>query len=65
LENTVLNDFRLSDIEPEKTSFELLLDETCERLSEKQSQYIIGRIDSLEEKLASLEKCLDGLLKQR
>ena len=52
-------------IDMEQDSFELLLDETCERLSEKQSQLFIRRIDSLEEKLESLEKCLESYLQKR
>ena len=57
-----MSDFQIIGIDTGKPSFEYLLDETCERLTDKQSSIIIRRIDSLEAKLTQLEKCLEALL---
>ena len=46
----------------EETSFETVLDTTCERLNEKHLQFSIRRIKKMSEELASLEKELDEFL---
>ncbi|MDR0455940.1 MAG: hypothetical protein LBH20_04550 [Treponema sp.] len=53
---------------PEKTapvsdfSFDSLLDETCERLLDRQVKYAIQRIYDMEKRLGSLERELDEFL---
>ena len=46
----------------ENTSFEAVLDETCERLNEKHVQFSIRRIREMEKELAGLEKELNEFL---
>ena len=41
------------------TSFETLLDTTCERLWEKQIEYSVRRIQEMDEALLNIEKELD------
>ena len=43
-------------------SFNAVVDETCERLMEKQKQYSIRRIHEMEVRLAALEQELDEFL---
>ena len=50
------------DYDLKETSFETVLDTTCERLQEKQVQHSIRRISEMEEKLKGLEKDLDEFL---
>jgi hypothetical protein len=45
-------------------SFETLLDETCERLLDRQVKYSIQRIHELEKRLDTLERELDEFLKK-
>ena len=45
-----------------KSSFEAVLDTTCERLWEMHVQYSIRRIREMEEELDSLEKALDEFI---
>ena len=44
------------------SSFSCVLDETCDRLKDKQVQYSIRRIHEMEDKLSSLERELDQFL---
>ena len=46
----------------EESSFEAMLDTTCERLREKHAQYSIRRIRELDEELSKFEKELDDFL---
>ena len=46
-------------------TFESLLDETCERLLDRQVKYSIQRIYELEKRLASLERELDDFLRNK
>ena len=46
-------------------SFNDVLDETCEKLMEKQVTYSIGRIQEMEECLINLERELDEFLAGR
>ena len=48
-----------------ETSFELVLDEACDRLWEKHVQYSLKRIAEMEKKLSTLEKELDEFLRKR
>ncbi|MDR1466540.1 MAG: hypothetical protein LBI40_02845 [Treponema sp.] len=50
-------------IHQQDISFETILDETCERLSEKKAQYSIARLVQLEAALESMKKELDEFLK--
>ena len=44
------------------TSFNYIVDETCERLKDKQVQYSIRRIHEMEDKLSALEHELEQFL---
>ena len=44
-------------------TFESMLDETCERLLDRQLRYSIQRIHEMEKRLASLERELDEFIK--
>jgi hypothetical protein len=46
-------------------TFESMLDETCERLLDRQVKYAIQRINEMEKRLGSLEAELDEFLKTR
>ena len=46
-------------LDPKETSFEAVLDTTCERLWEKHVQYSLRRIREMDEELKILEKELD------
>ena len=46
-------------------TFESLLDETCERLLDRQVKYSIQRIYELERRLGCLERELDEFLRKR
>ena len=46
-------------------TFDALLDETCERLLDRQVKYSIQRIHELEKRLDSLEHELDEFLRTR
>jgi hypothetical protein len=46
-------------------SFETVLDETCERLWDRQVQYSIQRIHELEDHLTGMERELDAFLLQK
>jgi len=46
-------------------TFDTLLDETCERLLDRQVKYSIQRIHELEKRLAILECELDEFLRKR
>ena len=46
-------------------SFDAVLDETCERLMDKQAQYSIRRIHEMESRLDELERELDMFLQSR
>ena len=46
-------------------SFDTMLDETCERLMDRQMKYSIERIYELERRLASLERELDEFMQNR
>jgi len=48
--------------DPGESSFETMLDSTCERLREKHIRYSIRRIEEMSEELAVLEKELDDFL---
>jgi len=50
------------NVDPQDPSFEVVLDETCERLREKHAQYSIRRIREMDEELGRLEKDLDEFL---
>ena len=58
-------DSALWDSNLEETSFELVLDEACDRLWEKHVQYTLKRISKMEKKLSMLEKELDDFLGKR
>jgi hypothetical protein len=45
-------------------TFDTLLDETCERLLDRQVKYSIQRIHELEKRLDTLERELDEFLKK-
>lgn len=47
----------------EESSFEAMLDTTCERLKEKHVQYSIRRLRELDKELCELEKELEEYLK--
>ena len=49
----------------EETSFEAVLDATCERLWEKKVQYSIQRIGEMEEELLKLEEELNEIILKR
>jgi hypothetical protein len=49
----------------EETSFDAVLDETCDRLMDRQIQYSIRRIHEMEDRLAALERELDEFLLQK
>jgi hypothetical protein len=49
----------------EKTSFDAVLDETCDRLMDRQIQYSIRRIHEMEDHLGALERELDEFLLQK
>ena len=49
----------------EETSFEDVLDATCERLWEKQVQYSVRRIGEMEEELIKLEEELTEFISKR
>jgi hypothetical protein len=55
----------------EKTSqvsdftFDSILDETCERLLDRQVKYAIQRIHEMEKRLINLERELDDFIKTR
>jgi hypothetical protein len=49
-------------IHSSNTSFETVLDETCERLLGKRSQYSIARLSQMEAELDMIEKELDIFL---
>ena len=51
-----------SDYDLIETSFETVLDTTCDRLREKQIQHCIRRIREMEEELKGLEKELDEFI---
>ena len=53
----------LTERDPKATSFESMLDTTCDRLLEKHIQYSIRRIGEMDEQLAELEKELDDFLR--
>ena len=46
-------------------SFDSLLDETCERLLDRQAKYFIQRISEMEKRLGSLERELDEFLQRK
>ena len=46
-------------------TFDSLLDETCERLLDRQIKYAIQRIYEMEKRLGNLEHELDEFLKMR
>jgi len=48
--------------DPKESSFETMLDSTCERLREKHIRYSIRRIEEMDQELAALEKELDTFL---
>jgi hypothetical protein len=50
-------------IHQQNISFETVLDETCERLLGKKTQYSISRLAQLEAELESMEKELENFLK--
>ena len=50
---------------PGKYSFNDVLDETCEKLMDKQAKYSIRRIQEMDECLLSLERELDVFLAQK
>jgi hypothetical protein len=47
------------------TSFDVVLDRTCSRLWERKIQYSMRQIQDLEDRLAELERELDGLVISR
>jgi hypothetical protein len=49
----------------EKISFGAVLDETCERLMDRQIRYSIRRLQEMEDRLGGLEQELDAFLLQR
>ena len=49
--------------DPKESSFETMLDSTCERLREKHIRYSIRRIEEMGQELAALEKELDDFLR--
>ena len=53
------------DSNPQKPSFEFVLDAACERLWEKKVEFSIRRINAMEEKLNQFEKELDEFLGKR
>lgn len=46
-------------------TFDSILDETCERLLDRQVKYAVQRIYEMEKRLHSLEQELDEILKNR
>jgi len=46
-------------------TFDTLLDETCERLLDRQVKYSIQRIHELEKRLCTLERELDDFLRMK
>jgi hypothetical protein len=46
-------------------TFDSLLDETCERLLDRQVKYAIQRIHEMEKRLVNLERELDDFIKNR
>jgi hypothetical protein len=46
-------------------TFDSLLDETCERLLDRQVKYAIQRIYEMEKRLGNLEQELDEFLRKR
>jgi hypothetical protein len=46
-------------------TFDSLLDETCERLLDRQVKYAIQRIHEMEKRLINLERELDDFIKSR
>jgi hypothetical protein len=51
--------------DPKESSFETMLDTTCERLREKHIRYSIRRIEKMTEELNALEKELDDFLSHK
>jgi len=49
---------------PEAFTFDSILDETCERLLDRQLKYSIQRIHEMEKRLCSLEDELDAFLRR-
>ena len=48
----------------DKSSFEALLDNTCDRLEDKHAQYSIRRLDEMDTILGKLEAELDVLIRK-
>ena len=46
-------------------TFDSILDETCERLLDRQAKYSIQRIQELEKRLISIERELDEFCKRK
>ena len=46
-------------------TFDSILDETCERLMDRQAKYSIQRIHELEKRLDTLERELDDFLRKK
>ena len=46
-------------------AFDTLLDETCERLMDRQVKYSIQRIHELEKRLGSIERELDEFISRK
>ena len=57
-------DFDSGDFDSCETSFEVVLETTCERLREKYVQFSIKRIREMDEELKIYEKELDEFLSQ-
>ena len=56
------SDILIRDFDPAETSFEVVLDMTCDRLREKHVQFNIRRIREMDEELKKLEEELDEFL---
>ena len=52
----------IKDSNPAETSFEVVLDATCERLWEKRIIYSLRRINEMDEELKKLEEELDEFI---
>ena len=57
------SDVLIWDRDPRLTSFESMLDTTCERLREKHIQYSIRRLGEMVEELTGIEKELNDFLR--
>jgi hypothetical protein len=63
-----MNGFMTTEEKPAQVSdftFDSILDETCERLLDRQVKYAIQRIHEMEKRLINLERELDDFIKTR